>query len=103
MRLCIPFARPLLVAALVSVAFLVGAARSTAYTPPLVCDTNGVTTPATMDYGQTFAANVTYPCTLSDPADSLACNGANGTLYFWGMSEVTSTAKTGPGPCCRPR
>ena len=91
------FARPFLVAVLVTVAFLVGAARSTAYTPPIVCDTSGVITPATMDYGQTFAANVTYPCTLGDPTYTLACNGNNGTLYFWGMSEVTCQAKDSNG------
>lgn len=91
------FARPLLVAVLVSVAFLVGAARSTAYTPPIVCDPSGVITPATMDYGQTFAANVAYPCTLGDPTYTLACNGSNGNLYFWGMSEVTCQAKDSTG------
>jgi uncharacterized membrane protein YgcG len=90
-------ARPFLAAVLVTVAFLIGAARSTAYTPPIVCDANGVVTPATMDYGQTFAANVTYPCTLSDPTYTLACNGNNGTLYFWGMSEVTCQAKDSNG------
>lgn len=88
--------RLVVAAALVCVAFLVGAGRSTAYTPPLTC-ASSITLPATMDYGQTFAANVTYPCTLSDPTYTLVCNGNNGTLYVWGMSIVTCQAKDSGG------